>query len=87
MYRGGRRPSACRGRATGLPSLVSEIDVLPEVQPRGERHGAAVAALDRLARLLAAVVRVRHELLLGSVGSIKNINLTGHPVYCDSYGK
>ena len=66
MKRGGG-PSGCGGRApapAGLPALVREVDVLPEVEAGGERHGAAVAALDRLVRLLAAVVRVGHELLL-----------------------
>ena len=48
---------------------MREVDVLPEVEPRGERHGAAVAALDRLVSLLAAVVRVGHKLLL--IGSFE----------------
>ena len=38
--------------------------MLPEVEAGGEGHGAAVAALQRLVRLLAAVVGVRHQLLL-----------------------
>ena len=43
---------------------MCEVDVLPEVEAGGEGHGAAVAALQRLVRLLAAVVGVRHQLLL-----------------------
>ena len=61
--RGGPRGCRCSS-APCLPALVCEVDVLPEVEAGGEGHGAAVAALQRLVRLLAAVVGVRHQLLL-----------------------